>query len=68
MYVSPAVHVSNKLIRAKYSYWNAIAMCDIETRRYSLSIDLHIQVHLIEAHIKFCQPGNQVEIKTYGER
>ena len=25
VYISPRVHVSNKVTRAKYSYWNAIA-------------------------------------------
>ena len=35
----------------------------IETRRFSSAIDFHMRVHSIEAHVKFCQAGNQIGIK-----
>ena len=38
---------------------------DSETRRHSLSIDLHTRVHLTELHVNFCPIGSHLEIKTY---
>ena len=63
VYVSPTVHVPNKLSIAIKCH-----RYDIETRRYSSAIDLHMQVHSTEAHVKFYQDGSQEGIKTYSEQ
>ena len=63
---SPTVHVSNKLIRAKFIQLLKCHYYNIETR-YSSAINLHMWVHTTEAHINFkiCQAGSQVVIETY---
>ena len=49
-------------------YDKSISCYDIETRRYSSAIDLHMLVHSTKVHIKFCQAGSQVGIETYSEQ
>ena len=68
VYVSPTVHVSNKLTRAKYSYWNAITTIQKLGDTFQPStLYFHMWVHSTEVHVKFGQAGSQVRIEIYGE-
>ena len=68
VYVSPTVHVSNKLTGAKYRYWNVIAAIDKQEDTFQPLTSTCMRVHSVEVHVKFCQAGSQVGIKTYGEQ